>query len=569
MARSVTELHSVGGVEHGTVGARALMRLLVRLKWTLWKRSFRKNVGKIIGTVVGLLYGVGFLAVLTMGLGGAALLLDGAHPDAFALALRGLGIAVVLVWFVAPLLVFGMDDTLDPRRFATLPRTAAELQPGLFAASALSLPSLVTLIGLVIATACEVLWMLTTGAAGTGWLIAALVLLLPANLLGMALCLLGPRAILARSAVRQVSRRSRERRGLIAMVAMFVLIYGASLGMQELGRRGFEAVASVARTAVDVLAWTPLGAAFSVPVDVAQGHGLTALVRLLVAAATVVLVWRWWRSSITLALRSALVGEASSGNAKVTSLVPRLGRANALGAVWGRSLRYWQRDARYRGAVVLMPILLVFFTAMGIISESQRPSTLFFVVFVVGLTSMTICNDIGFDGPAGWVNITAGVPARANLLGRVLAVATFAVPFALVAAIVVPLLLGYAHFIPVMVMGSLGAMLSAWGVSLLVAVTLAYPVAAPGTNPMRDRSSTGSASLLASFAAMVGLWVPQLPALILVVIALVSDMPGLLIVAGIVSLGCGALTFTLCLRGASRILDRTYVTLFQRVRAFV
>lgn len=567
-AAPAPSLHATGTVEHGAVGRAALVRLLVVLKWTLWKRSFRKNVGKIIGTVFGMLYAIGFLAMLTAGLGGAALLVDGAQADAFALALRILGIGVVLAWLVGPLLVFGMDDTLDPRRFAALPRTAAELQPGLLAAAALSLPTLVTVIGLVIASICEVIWMATTGAAGTTWLLVALVLLVPANLLGLLTCLMLPRAILARSAVRQGSRAGRERRGVIGMIAVFVLIYGASLAMQTAGSLGQDHLVQAARMAADVLSWTPLGAAFSVPIDAAQGHGLTALVRLIVAVATVLALQRWWLSSIRLALQSALAGEASSGSTAVTALVPRLGRSNPLGAVWGRSLRAWRRDSRYRGAMAIMPVLLVFFTIMGMISPSQRPSTLFVVVVVTAVSAMTICNDIGLDGPAGWVNITAGLPSRPNLLGRVLAAATYAVPFALIACTVVPLLLGYADMIPLMIMGSLGTMLSAWGISLLIAVTLAYPVGPPGTNPMRDRSSSSSGALLATFAAMIGLWVPQLPALVMVGAALVLS-PSLLPIAGIVSLVCGALSFWLCLIWASKILESTYVALFQKVRAFV
>lgn len=562
-------LHAVGGMGHGTVPQRRLLVLLARLKWTLWKRSFRKNVGKLIGTIIGVLYGIGGLVGLTLALGAAALLIDGAAPDAFGLLMRGVGAAVVLVWLLLPLFAFGIDDTLDPRRFATLPRSARELQAGLFAASAISLPSLFTVLGALIATVCEVLWLVSSSGAGAVPLVAALALMLPANLLGIALCLLLPRAILAQSSTRQSSRRGRELGGVIAMIAMIGAIYGVSLLGQVFAEADLDRVAAILGGIVRGLAWTPLAAAFSAPLDIAEGHALVGILRLLIALAAVVLVWLWWRRSIGLALRSALIGDSTSGDAKVAALVPRLAPQSALGASWGRSLRYWRRDARYLAAIAIMPVLALFFLAMGMLAEPQRPFAVIGVVFVSGLSAIAICNEIGFDGPAGWVNLTAGLDSRANLWGRILALATFSVPFAVVAGVLVPLLLGLAPLIPLALLGSLGAMMGAWGVSCLIAVTLPYPTSPPGTNPLRDRSASSANAMIASFAAMIGVWVPQIPAIVLAVVGLVTGSTALQLLAGGVSTACGAMALWMCVRGAARILDRRYVDLFQKVRAFV
>lgn len=569
LSPAIGDLHAVGGMGHGTIPQRRLIPLLARLKWTLWKRSFRKNIGKLIGTIFGALYGIGGLVMLAVLLGGAALLLDGAGPDAFGLLMRGLGALLVLGWLVIPLFAFGIDDTLDPRRFATLPRSARELQTGLFAAAAISLPSLFTLLALVIASVCEVLWLLTAAPSGMATVIAAAVLMLPANLLGLALCLLLPRALLAHGATRQSSRRGRELGGVLSLVVMLGAIYGFSLAMQGIEDLDAAMVLGYLRTAVGVLAWTPLGAAFAAPIDIAEGHVLVGLARLVITLAAIALVWLWWRRSVRLALRSALIGDATSGNAKVTALVPRFAPQNALGAAMGRSLRYWRRDARYLASLGVMPVMLLFFTAMGVLSPSQAPMAVGGVVFISGLSSIALSNEIGFDGPAGWVNLTAGIRARDNLLGRVAALAVFTVPFAMLCAIVVPLLVGMGDLIPLVMLGSLGAMMGAWGVSCLVAVTLAYPAAEPGTNPMKDRSASSANAMIASFAAMFGVWVPQLLAIGLAVWGLIVGSALIQLIAGLVSVVCGALAFWLCLQGAARILDRRYVDLFQKVRAFV
>lgn len=566
---AIGDLHAVGGMGHGTIPQRQLIPLLVRMKRTLWERSFRGNIGKIIGTGLGVLYGIGGLVGLAVTLGAAALLIDGAGPDAFGLLMRGLGALLVLAWLVFPLLAFGLDDTLDPRRFAALPRTARELQPGLFAAATISLPFLFSALGVVIASVCEVLWLVTAAPSGPVQLIVAGVAMLPANLLGLALCMLLPRAIIAQSATRQGSRRGRELGGIVTMVCMIGASYGFSLLMQSFDGADLDRYIGLVRTVVGVAAWTPFAAPFSVPVDIAEGHLLAALVRLLIAIAATVLVWRWWGRSVEIALRSALIGDAAAGTAKVTSLVPRLAPHNALGAVIGRSLRYWRRDSRYLATIGVMPLLAIFFTAMGMISPDQAPMAVGGVIVVSGLTSMSIANELGFDGPAGWVNLVAGLRARTNLLGRVIAMAVIVVPFSLVAAVVVPLLVGFANLIPLVVLGCLGAMMGAWGVSCLVAVLLPFPTAQPGTNPLKDRSSGSANAMIASFAAMLGMWVPQIPAIILGIWGIVAGSLVIQLLAGLVSVVCGALALWLCLSIASRILERTYVDVFQKVRAFI
>ena len=125
---------SATDVRHGAISQKSLVRLLLTLKWTLWKRSYRKNVGKLIGTLIGVLYGLGGMVGLVFAFLGATLW--SGEGDLFPMIIRGLGALTVLVWFLLPVLAFGLDDTLDPRRFALYPRSAKELQPGMFAAAA-------------------------------------------------------------------------------------------------------------------------------------------------------------------------------------------------------------------------------------------------------------------------------------------------------------------------------------------------------------------------------------------------------------------------------------------------
>src|SRR5690625_7125527 len=101
------------------------------------------------------------------------------------------------------------------------------------------------------------------------------------------------------------------------------------------------------------------------------------------------------------------------------------------------------------------------------------------VVMMGGSTSMSVGSEIGCDGPAGWVTITAGLPARANLLGRIAAIAIIMGPPVLLITAIVPALYGMGQLVPLTMLGALGMMLTGWGLSLLVGVLLPYPTSAP------------------------------------------------------------------------------------------
>lgn len=553
-------------VHHGEIRGRDLVRLQLKLKWTLWKRSYRKNVGKIIGTSIGALYSLGGLAMLVFLFLGTTLWAG--EGELFPQIVRGLGAVTVLLWFLIPVLAFGIDDTLDPRAFALHPRSAKELQPGMFAAAALSLPSVFTLLAIAIATAFELMWLVLFGQ-GAGWVVLGALALIPANLAGLGLCLLLPRAWFAHSAARASSRKGRELGGIFGFLAMFVAIYAFSLSAQRIEDLDMLWVREQLPMATEVLTWTPLGALFSVPMDLAEGRVLTALLRALIGAATIVLVWLWWRRSIDLSMTSALTGDASSGQAKVSPLVPRFVPAGPFGAVMGKSLRYWRRDTRYLAALGIYPVVIVFFVAMGFMVPEARPMMLGMAVFMCAMTGLSTSNEIGFDGPSGWVNIVAGAPARANLLGRIAAMAVLMIPAVVVITVALPLLYGLPELIPMTLLGSLGAMISGWGTSMVVGVLLPYPSSPPGTNPMKDKSASSSNAMLSMAISMVTVFVPMLPPLGLGIWGAIAGNLALITGAGVLAIVIGVAVLLIGLRIATVRLDARYPDIFQKVRDHV
>ncbi|MGO1599269.1 MAG: hypothetical protein ACTHX0_06495, partial [Brachybacterium sp.] len=538
-------------------------RLQLKLKWTLWKRSYRKNIGKLIGTIFGVLYALGGMAGLVFLFLGTTLWTG--EGETFPLIVRGLGALTVLAWFLIPVLAFGVDDTLDPRAFALFPRTAKELQPGMFAAAALSLPSLFTLLAVAIATGFELLWLIMFGQ-GALWIVLAALALIPANLAAFALCMLLPRAWFAHSASRASSRSGREVSGILGFLVLMAAIYAFSLGAQRISDLNFTLLSQWMPRIVEGVAWTPVGALFAVPMDLAEGRVLSALLRAVIGLATIALVWRWWRRSIDVSLTSALTGDASSGDAKVSPLVPRFVRPGPFGAMLGKSLRYWRRDTRYLAALGIYPVIIVFFAAMGLVLPESRGMMLGMAIFMCGMSGISLANEIGFDGPSGWVNVVTGMPSRANLLGRIAAQAVLMVPGVIVAMVALPLLYGRTDLVPLAVMGALGAMICGWGISMVVSVLLPYPSSPPGTNPMKDKSASSSNAMIAMTVAMLGVFVPLLPAIgVGIWGAVVGSLP-LTLLAGALALVAGAVMFLVGLRIAAVRLDARYPDVFQKVR---
>ncbi len=120
-----------------------MVALLVRLKLTLLRNSLRRSVWRTVGLVIGVVYALGIVVLAFAGLialrfTSTALTADVTVP-AFALLTLG--------WLLLSLLVFGVDETVDPARFALLPVRARELLPGLLLAGLIGVPGVATVAG--------------------------------------------------------------------------------------------------------------------------------------------------------------------------------------------------------------------------------------------------------------------------------------------------------------------------------------------------------------------------------------------------------------------------------------
>ncbi len=224
--------------------------------------------------VLGAVWAAGVVALVGAGL----VALRFSATDVAGPVVVGGGALLVLGWALVPLVAFGVDETLDPSRFATFGVQRRRLVPGLLVSGLLGLPGAVT----VLLGAGAVVTFSRTPAA-TAFAVPALAVTVLTAVAASRMTTTAAAALL---------RRRRTRDALVVLGGLLLVSFGplfnvvvgrASTGLAELGR----SVAGVA-------GWTPPGYGVAAAADAAAGRWGLAALRLLLALvvlALVVLVW--------------------------------------------------------------------------------------------------------------------------------------------------------------------------------------------------------------------------------------------------------------------------------------
>lgn len=502
-------------------------RHFVRLKLRVMGNNFRGQGWRIAlfigGGLVGLWFAVGGFFFAAPGLTG-----NGQYAVLVAAAGGGL---LVLGWLLLPLVFFGVDETLDPARFALLPLPRRTLVTGLFAAALISVPVLAVLVasfGLVFTA-------LSLGGWSAG-LVAAV-----GVIAGLLLCVAASRAVTSAFATMLRSRRVRD------LAAVLLAVTAALLGpLQVFGLAALQDADWTRLTGVaTVIGWTPFGAPWTAGIDVAQGRVWAAPIKLLITVVALGAVLVWWSRS----LESAMVGAASTGKAPtrrgvaggaVAQLFPRVAgwaRRDRFGAMIAREARYWWRDARRRANLITIAVVGIFVPVMINLggagfaagdgpeltmsaSDSSPVLVTISMLFVGVLAAVTLANQFGFDGSAYAANVVAGVPGRVELRARMTAFSLYVLPMLAFVAVVLSLVLGRPGWIGLTAGGLAASYGAGLAVNSLVSVLGAYSL--PETsNPFAMNSGAGVAKGLLTLLAMFASAVAAVP--MVVAAALLGD----------------------------------------------
>ena len=555
-----------------------MVATLVKLKWRLTLNALTKNVWAIIGTVFGALYGIGALVMVLAGAVGLGLK---STPDVIGLVLGALGALLVAGWAVVPLLVTGVDSTLDPRAMAAWVAPSRGLALGLVAAGALGIPGCIT------AAVCLIpvlTWLLA------GQLAAALLALLCAPA-ALAACVLLSRIIVTAAGISS-SRRGRETTAIIAFVVFLVVTQAPNLIARILGD-DLTGFLQQLRTLARVMGLSPFGWAFTAPGLMSAGSVPAALALAVGAWILPVILLPLWQRVVGKVMTSpgashtrtrAYAADSAGSDARNQGLPDVLPWARRLAAalpapaaaVAARSLRYWRTDPRYLVqflSALLLPVVIVLGPALNSsrfsVSVNGRPvdtsfalghapaPLLFMAPALAVFMGWVIHDDLGLDSTALWSHISAGIRGAHDRLGRVVGAAVWQVPALVVIDLLMVAWTGRWEALPAVT----GACLALYGCALawscLASVLLPYETLAPGDSPMRSRTSgTAFLAALIQMAAILLLLAVCSPVLGVAVYGVVQGAP----VWGWVALVAGGVWCGLLLWGGvvfgGRVLDQ-------------
>ncbi|BCJ43525.1 hypothetical protein GCM10010168_41650 [Actinoplanes ianthinogenes] len=412
------------------------------------------------------------------------------------------GALLMLGWLFLPLLFFGVDETLDPARFALLPLRRRTLIAGLGASALVGLPALATFA----ATTGMVYTAARLGGPAAGVAEASGVLG------GLLLCVLLSRAVTSAFATALRSRRARD------LATILLAVVAASVGPAQLlllglvDRANWDNVAAIA----EVSGWTPLGAPYSMGLDVAAGRAWVVPIKVLivlVAAGGLVL---WWRGTLEQAMAGTSVSGGrrvargrADGRGPVDQLMFRWWPRTRFGALVARETRYWWRENRRRAGLVALTMAGLFLPLSSMLGPDLGLAG--GMAFMVGAVApVALANQFGYDGSAYATNLAIGVPGRLEVHSRAAAHALVTVPLLILVAVVAGLLADDPAQIP----ARLGTLFAVYGTGLAVLLPISVRAAyalPESTGPFAVSSGGGLAKGLPSVAGMVGGIVGALP----------------------------------------------------------
>jgi ABC-2 type transport system permease protein len=462
-----------------------------RLKLQLLGNSFRRSPWQLVGLIVGLIYGFVVCLIVVSALLG----LRAAPADVAAVSVTLFGGILVLGFMVVPL-VFGVDDTMDPRRFSLFGIPTSRLANALGLAALISTPSVVVAF---IALAQIVTW-----SRGP---LSVLLALIGAPVI-LATCVLCARVFTSIAAFLLATRRARDIMGVISIAALFAVAALVILIFRVDWQTSGIAVLGVITA---VLGWTPLGAAWAAPAMAATGHAGSALLMELIALAFVGVLWLVWRYLVKVMLVTPERTTPAHDYSGIGFFTFGSGQTAAIAA---RSLTYWARDARYQVSLVVIPIVpFILVTPLAFVGVPATILALFPVPVMALFLSWSIHNDVAYDNTAVWLHVASGTRGSSDRLGRIVPPLVVGIPLLVVAALICAPITGDEGQLPAIIGVGIGLLLTGLGPSSVMSARFPYPAVRPGDSPFAQPQATGSASALIqglSFGATILLASPTL-----------------------------------------------------------
>lgn len=524
-----------------------MVATVLRLRYRILGNTLRRSPWQLVGFIFGLLWALWILGTVGVGLGALAIFqgLDVARSVAV-----GGGSLLILGWLVGPLLVSGMDTSVDAAKLAPFPLSRRDVMRALTATGLTGIPGIVTTLA---ALATVVLWL--------RWPVAAVVAV-PCVALAVLTCVLASRLMGAVSDSSSGASRAQQIGGTVLLV---VLIFSGPIvtgvltvarGTLDLGERLTQVT--------QILAWTPLGASWAVPGDVAAGSWGLAAARLGIAVATPLVLWWAWDRALRTAVRAPRRRATRTAKAGALGWFGRL-PTGAVGATFARALTSWFKDPRYSRQLLTVPLLPILFAFVAGVDSPLFAASAVLTALILAIVGYT---DISYDGTAFALILSAGVRGRADRLGRVLGAACIGVPLLLIISIITTTLSGNTAMLPPILGLSFAILFVGYGVSAVSSALIVSPVPAAGDNVFKSVPGQTFVNSMLVFVVWGASIVLSVPAAIPAIISFVTgnEVLGWIVLGGGIVYGVAIVVVGVLVGG--RTLERTGPDLLTRMKAF-
>ena len=524
-----------------------MVATVLRLRFRILANNLSRRPWQLVGFCFGVLGALSILALLTAGVLVMALTQD--HAVIAGASVLG-GSVLLIGWVVGPVVVAGLDSSIDAARLAPFPLSRRQMMLALGVSGLSGVPGITTTIAAAISV---LLWLRWPAAA-----VAAV----PSVVVGVITCVIASQLVASLSAGLGGNRRGRE---LIGTVVLAVLIMSGPIitGILALADQTTALGPRLAQVA-GVLGWTPVGAAWSVAGEVAAGSWAAGAAKLVIALLTAAVLWAAWDRTIAGAAAAAPRATTRTVAPGALGLFGRM-PSGPVGATWARALNGWLRDPRYLRQLLVIPLLPVVFAFAGGV---DAPPFIGSAIFVALILSIATYADVSYDGTAFAAVLATGVRGRDDRLGRMLGAASIGVPLVTIVGVVTAALAGALDRLPAVLGAGLGLLLAGYAIAAVSSAIIVTPVAAPGDSPFKTVPGQTFLSGLMVFVVMAAVFVVATPALILAAISLFSDRPVLGWVALAVAVVVGVAACVAGVLVGGRTFDRNGPDLLQRIKAF-
>ncbi len=473
-----------------------MARLFARLKLRLLLNALRSSNAAKISFIISTAFAVA-LAVLTF-LALASFSGKSTSADLTAVIFT----VFAFGWLIAPIMVFGVDGTLDPATLAMYPLRTRKLIAGLLAASATGAWPLANVAGLLGVTIG-----LAHGPLGEVVAVAAVAL-------QVLFCISLSRFVTTSMAGLLRSRRGRDLAAflivpLVALYEFFTQVVPKAAAAGKITTASFAGLDAWMR-------WLPPGLAAHAIQDASDGRlGLAFLRLALLAAVIVVLGWLWVRSLS----RALVTADTTTQGARVRSANLPFARFGLRGAVAARFWLYQRREPASLVCWALVAVITAAASASSVLGKQHHPGVIFLsAILGAAFTGVFHANSAGLTGPPFVLEGTALARTRdlrAYFSGQNVVLSVIGAPliiavcFGLAATARRP---GLGLEAAPVVLAGLGAAL---GLSNVFTVALPYPMVRRISNPMLTSAPGYSAHRLGmTFGTLAGTAVAAAPALV-------------------------------------------------------